>query len=51
MSERNRPNDDEGEDDRDRADAIRSADDTGLISNESLITEAEIENPDAFKDG
>jgi hypothetical protein len=51
MSERKRASESGNGSDDDLADAVRSADDTGLISNEKLITDAEIENPDAFKDG
>jgi hypothetical protein len=51
MSERKRPNETGKGSDDDVADAVLSADDTGLIANEKLITDAEIENPDAFKDG
>jgi hypothetical protein len=34
----------------DRSNAVRSADDTGMISGEVLITEVELEHPEAFEE-
>ena len=37
-------------DHEDRANAIRSADDTGMISGEVLITQVEIDHPEGFEE-
>jgi hypothetical protein len=34
----------------DRSNAVRSADDTGMISGEAMITLVEIEHPEAFEE-
>jgi hypothetical protein len=36
--------------DEDRSNAVRSADDTGMISGEAMITQVEIEHPEAFEE-
>lgn len=44
------PHHDHGHDHEDRANAVRSADDTGMVSGEVMITEVELEHPEAFEE-
>jgi hypothetical protein len=45
-----KPHHDHTHDSEERASAVRSADDTGMISGEVSITQAEIEHPEAFEE-